>query len=71
LGGRSLTLIAIDVFSPLDHLFRLDSDAFKKDNIILKGPSCRLSGPEIIDMLDNLVLKENGDEFIGYEKEHN
>jgi hypothetical protein len=58
-------------FLPLHHPFRLDSDAFKKDNIVLKGPPSRLSGPEIADMLYNLVLKKNGDEFVGYEKEHN
>jgi hypothetical protein len=44
-------------FLPLDHPFRLDSDAFKKDNIILEGPPRRLSGAEIADMLDNLILK--------------
>jgi hypothetical protein len=48
----------------------MDSDAFKKDNIVLEGPTRRLSGPEITDMSDNLVLKKNGDEFVGYEKEH-
>jgi hypothetical protein len=71
LGGRSLTLIVIDVFLPLDHPFRLDSDAFKKGNIILEGPPKHLSGPEIADMLDNLVLNKNGDGFVGYGEEHN
>jgi hypothetical protein len=28
----------------------------------------RLSGPEIVDMLNKLVLNENVDEFIGYKK---
>jgi hypothetical protein len=55
-------------FLPLDHLFRLDNDAFKKDNIVLEGSLRRLSGLEITDMLDNLVLKKNGNEFVGYEK---
>jgi hypothetical protein len=58
-------------FLPLDHSFRLDSNAFKKGNIVLEGPPRRLSGLEIADMLNNLVLKENGDEFIGYGNEHN
>jgi hypothetical protein len=58
-------------FLPLDHLFRLDMNAFKKDNIVLEGPPRHLSDPEITDMLDKLVLNENGDEFIGYRKEHN
>jgi hypothetical protein len=57
-------------FMPLDHPFRLDSNAFKKDNILEGLPRC-LSGPEITDMLDNLVLIENGDVFIGYGIEHN
>jgi hypothetical protein len=55
----------------LDHPFGLDSDLFKEGNIILEGLSRHLSSPEITDMLDNLVLKENGDEFVGYGKEHN
>jgi hypothetical protein len=58
-------------FLPLDHPFRLDNDAFKKDNIILEGPPRCLSGSEIADMLDKLILKENWDEFVGYGKEHN
>jgi hypothetical protein len=49
----------------------MDSGAFKKDNIVLEGPPRRLSGLEIADMLNNLVLKENGDEFVGYRNEHN
>jgi hypothetical protein len=58
-------------FLPLDHSFMLDMDAFKKGNIVLEGPSRRLIGPKITDMLNNLVLKENGDEFVGYGNEHN
>jgi hypothetical protein len=59
------------MFSALDHPTRLDTDAFKKTNIVLEGPARRLSGPEIIDMLDNLVLNKNGDGFVGYGEEHN
>jgi hypothetical protein len=55
----------------LDHPFRLDSDTFKKDNIVLEGPTRHLSDPMIADMLNNLVLKKNGDAFVGYGKEHN
>jgi hypothetical protein len=58
-------------FLPLDHPFRLDNNAFKKDNIVLEGPPRCLSVPEIVDMLDNLVLNKNGDGFVGYEEEHN
>jgi hypothetical protein len=56
-------------FLPLDHSFRLDRNTFKKD-IVLEGPPRPLSGPEITDMLDKLVLNENKDEFVGYRKEH-
>jgi hypothetical protein len=49
----------------------LDSDAFKKGNIVLEGLPRHLSGPEIADMLDNLVLNKNGDGFVGYVEEHN
>jgi hypothetical protein len=58
-------------FLPLDHPFRLDSDIFKKSNIVLEGPLRCLSSPAIADILDNLVLKENGDEFVEYGKDHN
>jgi hypothetical protein len=58
-------------FLPLDHSFRVDRNAFKKDNIILEGPPRSLSGLEIADMLDKLVLNKNGDEFVEYAKKHN
>jgi hypothetical protein len=58
-------------FLPLDHEFRLDSDTFKKGNIVLEGPPRRLSGPEIADMLDNLVLNKEGNGFVGYGNDHN
>jgi hypothetical protein len=47
-------------FLPLYHPFRLDSDTFKKGNIVLEGQPKRLSSPEITDMLDNMVLKKMG-----------
>jgi hypothetical protein len=49
----------------------LDRNAFKKDNVVLEGPPRRLSGAEIADMLDKLVLDKNGAEFVGFGKEHN
>jgi hypothetical protein len=58
------------MFSAPGSPFRLDNDAFKV-NIVLEGPPRHLSGPEITNMLDNLVLKKNGDEFGGYGKGHN
>jgi hypothetical protein len=70
-GGKISYFDCHKCFLPLDHLFRLDSDAFKKDNIVLEGPPRHLTGPEIADMLDNLVLNKNGDAFVGYGEEHN
>jgi hypothetical protein len=58
-------------FLPLDHEFMLDSDTFKKGNIILDRPPRRLSGLEITDMLDNLVLNKEGNGFVGYGNDHN
>jgi hypothetical protein len=55
-------------FLPSDHSFRLDSNSFRKENVVLKGPPRHLSGPEIADMLDNLALDKKGDQFVGYEK---
>jgi hypothetical protein len=49
----------------------LDNDAFKKANIVLERPPRHLRGPEIVDILDNLVLNRNGDGFVGYGEEHN
>jgi hypothetical protein len=42
----------------MDHPYRLDSDTFKKDNIVLEGLPRRLSDLEIADMPDNLVLNK-------------
>jgi hypothetical protein len=49
----------------------LDSDTFKKGNIILEGPSGRLSSAEIAEILDNLVLNKEGNGFVGYGNDHN
>ena len=39
--------------------------------MVRKGPPKHLSGPEIADQLDNLVLNETGVGYIGFEEEHN
>jgi hypothetical protein len=60
-SGRKISYFGCHrCFLPLDHEFRLDSDTLKKGNIILEGPPRHLSGPEIADMLDNLVLNKEG-----------
>ena len=43
----------------------------EKDVVVRKGPPKRLSGSEIADQLDNLVLNEAGDGYIGFGEEHN
>jgi hypothetical protein len=49
----------------------VDRNTFEMDNIFLEGPPRHLNGTEITDVLDKLVLGENGDEFVGYRKVHN
>jgi hypothetical protein len=71
LGGGVSYFDCHRCFLPLDHPFRLDSDTFKKNNIILEGPPRHLCGPEIADIMDNLVFNKNGDVFVRYGKEHN
>jgi hypothetical protein len=63
-GGKISYFDCHRCFLPLDHPFRMDSDAFKKGNVILERPPRHLSGPEIADMLDNIVLNKNGDGFV-------
>jgi hypothetical protein len=70
-GGKISYFDCHRCFLPLDHEFRLDSDTFKKGNIILEGPPRCLSGLEIADMLNNLVLNKEGNEFVGYGNNHN
>jgi hypothetical protein len=66
-GGKISYFVCHRCFLPLYHEFRLDSDIFKKGNIVLEGPPRRLSGPEIADVIDNLVLNKEGNGFVGYE----
>jgi hypothetical protein len=70
-GGKISYFDCHRCFLPLDHEFRLDNDTFKKGNIVLEGPLRRLSGLEIADMLDNLVLNKEGNGFVGYGNDHN
>jgi hypothetical protein len=70
-GGKTSYIDCHRCFLSLDHPFRLDRNTFKKDNIVLEGPPRCLNSLEITDILDKLVLDKNGDEFVGYEKEHN
>jgi hypothetical protein len=70
-GGKISYFDCHRCFLPLDHKFRLDSDTFKKGNIVLEGPPGRLSGAEIAEMLDNLVLNKDENGFVGYGNDHN
>jgi hypothetical protein len=70
-GGKINYFDCHRCFLPLDHEFRLDSDTFKKGNIILEGPPGHLSSAEIAEMLDNLVLNKEGNGFVGYGNDHN
>jgi hypothetical protein len=70
-GGKISYFDCHRCFLPLHHEFRLDSDTFKKGNTVLEGPSRHLSGAEIVDMLDNLVLNKEGNVFVGYGNDQN
>jgi hypothetical protein len=70
-GGKISYFDCHRCFLPLNHEFRLDINIFKKGNIILQGPPRRLSGLEIADMLDNLVLNKEGNGFVGYGNDYN
>jgi hypothetical protein len=63
-GGKISYFDCHRCFLSLDHPFRMDSDTFKKGNAILERPPRHLSGPEIADMLDTIVLNKNGDGFV-------
>jgi hypothetical protein len=58
-------------FLPPDHIFRLQSNAFRKDTIVEKGPPRCQTSQEIIEELNNLNISDDEVEFEGYGKEHN
>jgi hypothetical protein len=56
---------------PPKHTFRMQKDSFRKDTVIKKGPPKCLSGPEIAEGHNNLVLNREGNGYEGYGEEHN
>ena len=70
-GGKICYFDCHRCFLPMNHPFRLQKNAFKKDTIVTKGPPKRLTGQEIADQLNSLKLNENGKEFVGFGKDHN
>jgi hypothetical protein len=70
-GGKISYFDCHRCFLPLNHEFRLDSDTFKKGNIVLEGLPGHLSGAEIAEKLDNFVLNKEGNGFVGYGNDHN
>jgi hypothetical protein len=57
---------------PWKHKFRQEQNAFWKDIIVTKGPLKRLSGTQIVDMLDKLTSDpERPEYFEGYGEMHN
>jgi hypothetical protein len=57
---------------PQKHKFKQQKSAFKKDNIVTKGPPKHLSDPKIIDKLDKLTSDpERLGYFKGYRQTHN
>jgi len=70
-GGKICYFDCHRCFLPLDHIFREQSNAFRKDTIVTKGPPKRLIGEEIADMLSKLVPNKDGSGFDGLGVEHN
>jgi hypothetical protein len=68
LGGEIFYFDCHIHFLPPNHPFRLDSNSFKKDNIVLKRLPRHLTGLEITDILDNLVLDGNGTNLLDMDK---
>jgi hypothetical protein len=57
---------------PRNHMFRQQKNAFKKDNIVTKGPPKHLSGAQIIHMMEKLTPNpERPGYFEGYGETHN
>jgi hypothetical protein len=57
---------------PRKHEFRQEQNTFRNDTIITKGPLKRLSGAQIVDMLDKLTPNpERPEYFEGYGEIHN
>ena len=71
LGGEISYFDCHRCFLPRNHPFRLQRNAFRKDTVVRKGPSKRLSGYEIADILDKLVLTVDGDAYEGFGVERN
>jgi len=70
-GGKICYFDCHRRFLPLDHPFRSQKDAFRKDTVVTKEPLKRPSGTDIADMLSKLVPEEKGDGYVGYGTEHN
>jgi hypothetical protein len=56
---------------PPKHTLRMQKGSFRKDTVIKKGPPKHLSGPEIAESHNKLVLNEEGNGYEGYGEEHN
>jgi hypothetical protein len=56
---------------PQKHKFKQESNAFREDTIVTKGPPKHLSGAQIVDMLDKLMPDpERPGYFEGYGETH-
>jgi hypothetical protein len=49
----------------------MQKDSFRKDTVVKKGPPKCLSGSKTAENLSKLVLNKEGNEYEGYEEEHN
>jgi hypothetical protein len=71
-GGKISYFDCHRFWLPQKHNFRQEQNTFRKDTIVTKGPSKRLSGTQIVDMLKKLTPDpERLDYFEGYGETHN
>jgi hypothetical protein len=66
----STILIVINAGCPRKHKFKQEQNTFRKDIIVTKGPLKRLSGTQIIDMLDKLMLDPERPSILKVMKRH-
>jgi hypothetical protein len=71
-GGKTSYFDCHRRWLPRKHKFRQEQNTFWKDTIVTKGPLKRLSGAQIVDMLDKLTPDPKRPEYFeGYGEMHN
>jgi hypothetical protein len=70
-GGKISYFDCYRCWLPPKYTFRIQKDSFRKDTVVKKGPTKRLSRPEIAKNHRKLVLNREGNGYEGYREKHN